>query len=246
VADARYDGYSAGALRTLLDLPHVEVFESIGSTLDVAHTLGAAGASAGTLVLAEQQTSGRGRSGRRWASAPGSGIWLTLIERPSDPAAVEVLSLRVGLRAAAALDRWAPTPVRLKWPNDLYCEGGKLAGILIEARWREQRLDWLAIGLGLNVRPPAEMPNAAALRDVHSRADVLAELVPALRAAAAARGPLNERELMVYAARDVARGRECVEPAAGVVQGIDAHGSLIVRTSAGDVACRAGSLVFEG
>ena len=222
------------------------MFESIGSTLDVAHTLGAAGASAGTLVLAEQQTAGRGRSGRRWASAPGSGIWLTLIERPSDPAAVEVLSLRVGLRAAAALDRWAAEPVRLKWPNDLYCEGGKLAGILIEARWREQRLDWVAIGLGVNVRPPAEMPSAAALHHARSRVEVLAELVPALRAAATARGPLTERELVAYAERDLARGRACVEPAAGVVQGIDAHGSLVVRTPAGDVACRAGSLVFEG
>jgi BirA family biotin operon repressor/biotin-[acetyl-CoA-carboxylase] ligase len=223
----------------------VELFESIGSTLDVAHTLGTAGASAGTLVLAEQQTAGRGRSGRRWASAPDSGIWLTLIERPSDPAAVEVLSLRVGLRAAAALDRWAAEPVRLKWPNDPYCQGGKLAGILIEARWREQRLDWVAIGLGINVRSPVEMPNAASLRDVRSRVEVLAELVPALRAAAAARGPLTDRELVAFAERDLARGRACVEPAAGVVQGIDAHGSPIVRTPVGDVACRAGSLVFE-
>jgi BirA family biotin operon repressor/biotin-[acetyl-CoA-carboxylase] ligase len=116
--------------------------------------------------------------------------------------------------------------VRLKWPNDLYCEGGKLAGILIEARWREQRLDWVAIGMGINVRLPEEMPGAAALRAVDSRANVLAELVPALRAAAAARGPLSERELMAYAERDLARG------------------SLLVRTPAGDVACRAGSLVF--
>jgi hypothetical protein len=75
--------------------------------------------------------------------------------------------------------------------------------------------------------------------------EVLAELVPALRAAAAARGALTERELQGYAERDLARGRPCVHPAAGVVQGIDAHGSLVVRTPAGDVTCRAGSLVFE-
>jgi BirA family biotin operon repressor/biotin-[acetyl-CoA-carboxylase] ligase len=159
---------------------------------------------------------------------------------------VALLSIRVGLRAAAVLDRWAGEPVALKWPNDLYSAGGKLAGILIEARWRDQRLDWVAVGLGINIRPPADMPGAAALRGPPSRVEVLAELVPALRAAAAARGVLSERELMAYAARDLARGRRCVEPATGVVQGIDAHGSLVVRTPAGDsIACRAGSLVFE-
>ena len=58
-----------------------------------------------------------------------------------------MLALRVGLRLARALDRFAPEPLRLKWPNDLYVDDKKLAGILIEARWRESRLEWVAIGL---------------------------------------------------------------------------------------------------
>lgn len=245
MADERYEGYTGAALAALLDVPRAEVWESVTSTLDVAHALAAADAPAGTLVLAERQTSGRGRSGRRWASAPGAGIWLTLIERPLDTAAAELLSIRLGLRAARALDRFAPSPIALKWPNDLYAGGGKLAGILVETRWREQRIDWVAMGFGLNVRAPADVVGAASLRPGTSRLEVLAELVPALRAAAAGRGPLSDAELAEWSARDLARGRRVREPAPGVVLGIDAHGALIVRSPAGELACRSGSLVFE-
>lgn len=245
MAETRYDGRTAGELQARLGVPRVELYASVTSTLDVAHALGAAGAPAGTLILADQQTAGRGRGGRRWESRPGSGIWLTLLERPADPSAVELLSIRLGLAAARSLDRWAGTVVRLKWPNDLYSSGAKLAGILVETRWREQRLDWAAMGLGINVHEPEGVANAAALRPGSERVEVLAELVPAIRAAAALRGPLSEDELKAYAARDLASGRRCSAPANGVVQGIDAHGSLVVRTAAGEVACRSGSLVFE-
>jgi BirA family biotin operon repressor/biotin-[acetyl-CoA-carboxylase] ligase len=229
----------------MLDLPVVELFDRVPSTMDVAHAHGANGAPAGTLVLADEQTAGRGRVGRRWASAPGAGIWLTLLERPGDPEAAELLAIRLGLRAARVLDRWTEAPVRLKWPNDLYVGRGKLSGILVETRWRDQRIDWVAIGFGLNVRAPDGVPDAAALRAGASRIEVLAELLPALRAAAAARGALDASELAAYEARDLARGRTCREPAAGVVQGIDERGSLMVATSQGVVACRSGSLVFE-
>ncbi len=101
------------------------------------------------------------------------------------------MSLRLGLRAARALDRYAESPVRLKWPNDLYVADGKLAGILVEARWRANRIDWVAIGIGVNVRAPTDVENAASLEPGADRVDVLAELVPALRAAAQARGPLS-------------------------------------------------------
>jgi len=243
-ANDTYDGRAGAALVQLLDLPRVELFDSVGSTLDAAHALATSGAPAGTLVLAEHQTAGRGRGGRSWTSAPGAGIWLTILERPRDAAALEVLSLRVGLKVARALDRWTATPVRLKWPNDLYVGAAKLAGILVEARWREQQLEWAAIGLGVNLRPPAGLAGAA-LRPNTSRVQVLAEIIPAIRAAAAAVGPLTERELAEFAARDLAVGRRCREPVSGTVVGIDAHGSLLVSTAEGTVPCRSGSLVLE-
>jgi BirA family biotin operon repressor/biotin-[acetyl-CoA-carboxylase] ligase len=239
----RFDGRPRDELARLLDVPRLSLHASVGSTLDVAHALAAAGAPAGTLVLADEQTAGRGRAGRRWASAPGAGLWLTLVERQSDVAAIEVLSLRAGLRAAAVLDRWADAPVRLKWPNDLYIGARKVAGILIEARWRDERPEWVALGVGVNVVRPA-VATGAGLRAPVDRVELLGELVPALRAAASARGALTERELDAYAARDLARGRRCTSPSAGVVAGIAPDGALVVRDGTVEVRHRAGSLVF--
>jgi BirA family biotin operon repressor/biotin-[acetyl-CoA-carboxylase] ligase len=242
-AAPRYDGRAADELAAMLGVPGVVLFDRVGSTLDVAHERAAAGAPAGTLVLADEQTAGRGRHGRSWVSEPGAGIWLTLVERPSDAAAVAVLSLRLGLHAARALERLAPGPVGLKWPNDLYVSGRKLAGILVEARWRQGALDWIAVGFGINVQAPRAMP-AGALRPGVRRLEALQALVPALRAAAAAVGTLAPAELAAYAARDIARGRGCREPVAGTVAGIDATGALLVETDVGMQAARAGSLVL--
>ncbi len=241
-----YDARSALELKALIGVPRLELHDVVTSTLDVAHMLGAEGARAGTLILAEQQTAGRGRAGRRWESRPGSGIWLTLVERPDDPAAVELLSIRLGMAAARVLDRWSEDVVRLKWPNDLYVGRGKLAGILVETRWRDQRLDWAALGLGVNVVAPPGVDRAvAALRPGSDRVAVLTALVPALRGAARASGALDAVELEEYAARDMARGRRCAAPVSGVVQGIDANGSLLVRTAAAVTPFRSGSLVLE-
>lgn len=213
--------------------------------MDAGHALGAQGAAAGTLVLANAQTAGRGRQGRVWNSAPGAGLWLTLIERPSDAAGLEVLSIRAGISIAPALDPFTPVPVRLKWPNDLYSRDGKLGGILIEARWRGERLDWVAIGVGINLHVPPSEPRAAALRPGTSRLDVLSAMLPRLRAAAARTGSLTADEHAAFAARDLAVGRDCIEPAVGRVRGIDEHGALLVETTSGVLAARAGSLVFQ-
>lgn len=244
--DGRYDELRGDDLANELGLPHVVTFSSIGSTLDVAHALAEEGAAAGTLVIADAQTAGRGRLGRTWRSEPGAGIWLTIIERPSDTAALDVLSLRVGLALAPALDPFAASRVRLKWPNDLYVDGHKLGGILVEARWREGNPEWVAIGVGVNVRAPAEEPRATGLREGVRRLAVLEQMVPALRAAAAQQGPLAEAELRAFAERDLAAGRSCAEPIVGTVRGIDASGALLVDPAAGGapVAVRAGSLVL--
>ena len=239
----RYDGQTADNLARRLGVPEVVLFEQVGSTLDVAHERGASGAPAGTLVLADEQTAGRGRQGRTWVSQPGAGIWLTLVERPRDAAAVGVLSLRLGLAAAAALDPMADHPIRVKWPNDLYVDNRKLAGILVEARWREGVLDWLAVGFGINVQVPLGVP-AASLRAGVSRLDALSCLVPALRRAAMEAGPLRDEELRTFAGRDYARGRRCREPVEGTVIGIDAGGALLVEGQGGVHTVRAGSLVL--
>ncbi len=232
-------------MERLLDLPRVELLESTTSTLDVAHRIAAEGAPAGTLVIANEQTAGRGRGGKSWQSSPGAGIWLTLIERPADTSGIGVLSLRVGIGAAEALDRFAPEPIRLKWPNDLYVDRGKLGGVLVEARWREQAVEWVAIGIGINVKAPENLEYAAGLDPGAERLDVLAELVPALRAAALANGPLNADEREEFNARDLARGKACVQPAIGRVAGITPTGELLVALADSVVPFRSGSLVLR-
>jgi len=243
---ATYDGYDAASLAKLLAVPRVIVFDSTESTMDDAHSAAAVSAPGGTIVLADRQAAGRGRNGRRWASEAGQGIWMTIIERPNDPRALDVLSARVGLRAARALDRYTASRVGLKWPNDLFVDDGKLAGIRIEARWRANRIDWVAIGIGVNVRTPSGVASAASLAPGMRRVDVLAELVPAVRSAAAARGVLTSSELAEFSERDVARGRACVEPAQGEVRGINESGELLVDTGHGVRAFRDGSLMFAG
>ena len=241
---AAYDGVPVAALAERLGVPAVLAFDQIGSTLDVAHRIGASAAS-GTLVLADEQTAGRGRQGRRWASAPGAGIWLTLIERPTDARALDVLSLRCGLYAAEALDGLAASRIDVKWPNDLYVGGRKLAGILIETRWRGTAPDWVAVGMGLNVRTPA-VDTGVGLEAGVSRVAVLELLVPALRRAAAASRHLDEAELARWAVRDVAAHRAVLTPASGRAAGISAEGELLVADDTGALSRhRTGSLTFR-
>lgn len=240
---SEYDGWRAPALAEKFGIPSVLLYRRVGSTLDVAHRRAPEVAS-GTLVLADEQTVGRGRHGRRWSSAPGMGIWLTLVERPTDLRALDVLSLRCGLYAAESLDGLADDAVRVKWPNDLYVHERKLAGVLIETRWRGTAPDWVAIGVGVNVVTP-DLPTAAGLRQGVSRVDALARLVPALRRAAAATHHLGDDEIARWHRRDVAVNRIVTAPAEGRVCGVSARGELLVADPTGAVTPhRTGSLTF--
>ncbi len=242
--NAPYDGLSAEELRQRLALPRIAVFSEVGSTLDVAHALAVDGAPAGTLVLADAQTQGRGRAGRSWRSQAGAGVWLTLIERPRDARALDVASLRVGLGVGPALDRFAGGRVGLKWPNDLYYESRKLGGILVEARWRDGAPEWIAIGVGINSVAPAEEAAAIGLAPGTSRLTVLEAVIPAIRRAVARPGHLDDAERSAFDERDIAKGRRCSSPAEGTVCGIDACGALLVDIGSETIALRSGSLVF--
>src|SRR3989442_8595879 len=96
-----YDGHDALALRGRLGAHAVVLLQTTPSALDVAHDLGSRGEPGGTLVLADEQTAGRGRYGRRWISPLGGGIWLALLLRPRQPPAGGALALRAGLEVVA-------------------------------------------------------------------------------------------------------------------------------------------------
>ena len=134
--------------------------ETIGSTNDVALQLAANGAPEGTSVLAEQQTSGRGRRGRVWSSPPGAGLYLSTVLRGAaltvDPG---VVTLGAGVAAADAVLAATGLPVALKWPNDLVIGDAwkKLGGILCEAHGA----DAIVIGIGINITSAAHPPDVA-------------------------------------------------------------------------------------
>ena len=234
---------TASALGLSQLIHHAEV----ESTMDEVHRVAATGAPAGLLVIADRQTHGRGRAGRVWSSRPGAGVWMTLLERPADAAASGVLALRLGMSIARAVQPFVDGKVRLKWPNDVYVDDGKLAGILVEARWRDAALDWVAIGVGLNIQVPADYQGARAVRDGVTRRQLLYALVPAMRDASQQRGVLSARELDEWGAHDLARDRRIVLPKAGIARGIAADGALLVQEDGRDTftSIRAGSLLFE-
>jgi BirA family biotin operon repressor/biotin-[acetyl-CoA-carboxylase] ligase len=239
-----WDGHTADALANRCAVPRVEILAETDSTLDVAHALAEDGAPTGTLVVADAQRVGRGRLGRSWSSQRGRGVWCTLVERPRDASVLDVLSIRIGIRLAEGLDALAEERVRLKWPNDLLVRAGKIGGILAEARWSGTTLSWVAVGVGVNVVPPDNVPDAAALPSGVNRIDVLIAIVRAVRATASVEGPLAKEELERFASRDALRDRRIVSPTRGRVAGISASGALAVETSGGREQHRAGTVRF--
>jgi BirA family biotin operon repressor/biotin-[acetyl-CoA-carboxylase] ligase len=232
--------------------PDIVRLGAIASTMDALHQLAQDGAPAGTAVVAEAQTAGRGSRGRRWASLPG-GLWLSVLARPATTG-LELLSLRAGLTVAELLGRLgAGERIGLKWPNDLMLDDRKMGGILCEARWQGASLAWVVIGLGLNVGnlPPRELEATAtrvgeALPDL-TAGDLVEPVVAALRAVDAAAGPLSERERVRFAARDWLRGRTVEAPVAGTAAGIADDGALLVRRGDGTTTpVRAGTVVVRG
>lgn len=132
------------------------------STNDDALALGHGGASEGTVVLAEHQTAGRGRRGDAWVSPPGTNLLFSLLLQPTVGLATWTrLPHLAGLAVCRALESQFPalTEPHLKWPNDLYLDDRKLAGILVESRSTGGRPPCAVVGIGLNVNGlPAEFP----------------------------------------------------------------------------------------
>ena len=216
--------------------------------MDLIHELAERGAEAGSMVVATEQLQGRGSRGRAWHSPPG-GLWLSALYRPPSTGGLELLSVRVGLAVARALDRLVPTPVRLKWPNDLMLNGRKLGGILCEARWQGEALGWIAVGVGLNVRNPVPgelRETAVSLMELEPDIQleaVLSSVSAAIRALDLGAERLSPAELELFAARSWLDGRAIREPLPGIVAGLNDDGALRVRTPQGShVSLRHGSV----
>jgi BirA family biotin operon repressor/biotin-[acetyl-CoA-carboxylase] ligase len=134
-----------------LDWPgEIEHVPALPSTSDRLKQRARAGAAPWTVVLADVQTAGRGRQGRRWVS-PAGNLYLSVLLRPTPPdARWSVLPLAAGLAVAEALEAEG-VEARLKWPNDVIASGGKIAGILAEASSSAEGLEFVVVGIGVNV-----------------------------------------------------------------------------------------------
>jgi BirA family biotin operon repressor/biotin-[acetyl-CoA-carboxylase] ligase len=141
-----------GALRTKRMGRKLKLLDSVESTQTIAHELAEAGAEEGTLVIAEEQTAGRGRMGRGWHSPKGRGVWMSLILRPQIPIHfTPQLTLLVAVALCRAIRAIRPLPVAIKWPNDLLIEGKKISGILLESNAEDERLRHIVAGVGVSV-----------------------------------------------------------------------------------------------
>lgn len=148
-----------------------ETYSRIASTNDRVKELARSGAPEGTFVWADEQTAGRGRRGRQWASPPGVGLWCSLLVRP--PLAAGQWTRLVGwaaLAVAATVRRFVHGPVGVKWPNDIVIGDRKGAGILLEVETPPGGNPFAVVGIGLNVNhgedefPPALRQQATSLR----------------------------------------------------------------------------------
>ncbi len=228
--------------------PPLVRLDRVGSTMDVLHQMAEAGASARAAVVAGEQTGGRGSRGRGWVSRRG-GLWLSVLFRPGAAPGLELMSLRIGLAVAEALELLGAPPVGLKWPNDLMLGDRKLGGVLCEARWQGNAPGWVVAGLGLNVANATP----ASLRAIATRLisvlpgitpeDLVAPLLAALRRVDPDAGPLTADERARFQCRDWLHGRPLRAPAAGVAVGLSPDGALLVQLAAGaTTAVRAGTI----
>jgi BirA family biotin operon repressor/biotin-[acetyl-CoA-carboxylase] ligase len=142
-------------LRTEVFGRRIVFYHEISSTQDAAKELGRQGAAEGTVVICETQTSGRGRQGRTWSSAPGQGIQLSVILRPRlNPSQTLQIPLVAGVAAALAIGKSTSLDPKIKWPNDIIVNGKKVGGILTEMSAETDRVDYVVLGIGLNVNTP--------------------------------------------------------------------------------------------
>ncbi len=218
------------------------------STNERARDLADAGAPSGAVVTAAEQEAGRGRHGRRWSAPASSALLYSAILRPLD-ARHRLLPLAVPLAVCEAIEALAPAECQVKWPNDVWIEERKVAGVLIEVRPPE----WAVIGVGINLQV-ADEEFPADLRWPATSVGHGATTETARMALDAALGRWVEAEaervVGEFGARDALRGREIGwegggDPASGsgVAAGIDADGNLLVRTGAGEpVALGAGEV----
>lgn len=222
-------------------------FTELHSTNIRARELAESGAAQGEIVIAESQTQGRGRLGRRWESPPLSNLYLSIVLRPGlPPKHAPQITLTAAVALVETVASFLPRSPVIKWPNDILVDGKKLAGILTEAACDTERVQYVILGIGLNVNYRAEAMPETLRRRATSMADAAGEklsretvLVRLIHDLDRCYGELEESGFAALRPRWEEhfglRGRRVrVELGAqtiiGRAQGIDSQGALILET----------------
>lgn len=232
----------------------------LSSTQTLAARLAARSWPEGTIVLAEEQTAGRGRQGRSWFAPWGQALLLSAVLRPDlPPARASQITMLAALAAAEAIEAICGLPISLKWPNDLYLRGRKLGGILTETQLATDgsRIEVAIVGIGINVTvdftaQPALQEIATSLhREAErslARADLLLELLPRLEAryrevvaSGSCHAAWSQRLLWIGEPVQVVGAQGIVR---GLARGVDEQGALLVEQDDGTIeAIWAGDVV---
>lgn len=243
------EGIAAGLPSGVLLGRQIHYYASIGSTNDEARRLASAGAPEGTLIIADEQTAGRGRLHRRWWAPPATSLLFSLIFRPPlAPVQAQQLTMCAGLAAAEAIQAQTGLDVGLKWPNDVVWKGRKLGGILTELETDGERLAYAVVGMGLNVNldvaalPPLSAPATSLLAALGHPVDRLSLLLAILghwearyRCLRQGVSPYEDwaaRLVTVGQQVQVIQGDRLLE---GYATGVDATGALLLRRADGQV-----------
>jgi BirA family biotin operon repressor/biotin-[acetyl-CoA-carboxylase] ligase len=223
----------------------VEHHSHLSSTSDRLKELARGGAPEWTVVLADEQAAGRGRQGRAWAS-PRGGLYLSVLLRPT-LAQAALVPLAAGVAVAEALGELG-TRAELKWPNDVLVDGRKVAGILAEASSSGSAIDWVVLGIGVNLDTealPADVRRDAAAVAPNTAASPTTLAAAVLRRLTVWYDALEKRQASVVAAwreRSVPWWGQPVEVGAGdrilkgLARGVDERGALLLELEDGAVA----------
>jgi len=232
-------------LPSLPVLVQVKVFKSLASTNLTLKQLAVDGAPEGTLIVTEEQTGGRGRLGRSFYSPSGTGIYMSLLLRPSMPASESLnITTCAAVAVASAIEEVSGKEAAIKWVNDIFVEEKKVCGILTEASFdmESNRIEYAILGIGLNVNPPANgFPEdikdvASSIFDTPASSDTRSRLAAKIIENFLCEYPsLSEKKFMSeYRRRSFLIGRTVTFPyknelASGMVEDVDDDARLLVR-----------------
>jgi BirA family biotin operon repressor/biotin-[acetyl-CoA-carboxylase] ligase len=238
----------------------LRIFQQIGSTNDEALTWALQGAADLSLVVADEQTAGRGRAGRRWYTPAGAALAFSLILKPTqDVRGYEERLSGLGALALTDVFEGLGLPAAIKWPNDVLIRGRKAAGILVESAWNGPTLEASIVGIGVNILrasvPPdgtVSFPATCIETELDRSTSRTALLVEVLSRLVAWRGRLADDEFtrvwndrLAFVGQSVILTRDAQPPLTGQVIGLGSDGSLcleaggeIVRVQIGELQLR--------